>query len=173
MDCLVIETRSADRNRIYNQLDRHGSAFDGPRAPACPQGSWTSSPWSTGRLCDCQPRRRDCRRGLLIFEELKHAETIALAQAGKKARGGTAYVSLEPHAHHGRTPPCTDALLAAGIKRVVAPIEDLNPKVSGKASRICALRGAEVQTGLLADRSDSAQRSLSAFHAHRIAVCPS
>ena len=48
------------------------------------------------------------------FEELKHAETIALAQAGKKARGGTAYVSLEPHAHHGRTPPCTDVLLAMG-----------------------------------------------------------
>src|SRR5687767_3374150 len=80
--------------------------------------------------------------GFYIFEELKHAETIALAIAGEKARGGTAYVSLEPHAHHGRTPPCTDALIAAGIKRVVAPIEDLNPKVSGKG--FAHLRAAEI-----------------------------
>ena len=70
--------------------------------------------------------------GFYVFEDLQHAETIALAQAGDRARGGTAYVSLEPHAHHGRTPPCTDALIASGIKRVVAPIQDLNPKVSGK-----------------------------------------
>src|ERR1041385_6745085 len=70
--------------------------------------------------------------GFYVFEAVKHAETIALELAGEKARGGTAYVSLEPHAHHGRTPPCTDALIAAGIKRVVAPIEDLNPRVSGK-----------------------------------------
>ena len=91
--------------------------------------------------------------GFYLFEELNHAETIALAQAGEKARGGTAYVSLEPHAHHGRTPPCTDALLAAGIKRVVAPIEDLNPKVSGKGFAHLRAKGVEVQTGLLADEA--------------------
>lgn len=91
--------------------------------------------------------------GFYIFEELKHAETIALAIAGEKARGGTAYVSLEPHAHHGRTPPCTDALLAAGIKRVVAPIEDLNPKVSGKGFAHLRAAGLEVQTGLLAEEA--------------------
>jgi diaminohydroxyphosphoribosylaminopyrimidine deaminase/5-amino-6-(5-phosphoribosylamino)uracil reductase len=89
--------------------------------------------------------------GFYIFEELKHAETIALAIAGEKARGGTAYVSLEPHAHHGRTPPCTDALLAAGIKRVVAPIEDLNPKVSGKGFAHLRSAGLEVETGVLAE----------------------
>jgi diaminohydroxyphosphoribosylaminopyrimidine deaminase / 5-amino-6-(5-phosphoribosylamino)uracil reductase len=88
--------------------------------------------------------------GFYIFEAVKHAETIALAQAGEKARGGTAYVSLEPHAHHGRTPPCTDALIAAGIKRVVAPIEDLNPKVSGKGFAHLRAAGLEVETGLLA-----------------------
>ncbi|HET9478709.1 MAG TPA: bifunctional diaminohydroxyphosphoribosylaminopyrimidine deaminase/5-amino-6-(5-phosphoribosylamino)uracil reductase RibD [Pyrinomonadaceae bacterium] len=88
--------------------------------------------------------------GFYIFEQLNHAETIALATAGEKARGGTAYVSLEPHAHHGRTPPCTDALIAAGIKRVVAPIEDLNPKVSGKGFAHLRAAGLEVQTGLLA-----------------------
>lgn len=91
--------------------------------------------------------------GFYIFEELKHAETIALAVAGEKARGGTAYVSLEPHAHHGRTPPCTDALIAAGIKRVVAPIEDLNPKVSGKGFAHLRAAGLEVETGLLAEEA--------------------
>jgi diaminohydroxyphosphoribosylaminopyrimidine deaminase/5-amino-6-(5-phosphoribosylamino)uracil reductase len=88
--------------------------------------------------------------GFYLFEELNHAETIALAQAGDKARGGTAYVSLEPHAHHGRTPPCTDALITAGIKRVVAPIEDLNPKVSGKGFAHLRAAGLQVETGLLA-----------------------
>lgn len=91
--------------------------------------------------------------GFYVFEELKHAETIALAQAGEKARGGTAYVSLEPHAHHGRTPPCTDALIAAGIKRVVAPIEDLNPKVSGKGFAHLRAAGLQVETGLLAEEA--------------------
>jgi diaminohydroxyphosphoribosylaminopyrimidine deaminase / 5-amino-6-(5-phosphoribosylamino)uracil reductase len=91
--------------------------------------------------------------GFYIFEELNHAETIALATAGEKARGGTAYVSLEPHAHHGRTPPCTDALIAAGIKRVVAPIEDLNPKVSGKGFAHLRGAGLEVETGLLAEEA--------------------
>jgi diaminohydroxyphosphoribosylaminopyrimidine deaminase/5-amino-6-(5-phosphoribosylamino)uracil reductase len=91
--------------------------------------------------------------GFYIFEEVNHAETIALATAGEKARGGTAYVSLEPHAHHGRTPPCTDALIAAGIKRVVAPIEDLNPKVSGKGFAHLRAAGLEVQIGLLAEEA--------------------
>jgi diaminohydroxyphosphoribosylaminopyrimidine deaminase/5-amino-6-(5-phosphoribosylamino)uracil reductase len=92
--------------------------------------------------------------GYYVFENLKHAETIALAEAGDKARGGTAYVSLEPHAHHGRTPPCSDALIAAGIKRVVAPIEDLNPKVSGKGFAHLREAGIEVSTGQLANEAE-------------------
>lgn len=91
--------------------------------------------------------------GFYVFEDVKHAETIALASAGEKARGATAYVSLEPHAHFGRTPPCTDALIAAGIKRVVAPIEDLNPKVSGKGFAHLRAAGLLVETGLLAEES--------------------
>ena len=91
--------------------------------------------------------------GFYVFEEIKHAETIALEQAGERARGGTAYVSLEPHAHRGRTPPCTDALLAAGIKRVVAPIEDLNPKVSGKGFAHLRAAGVSVETGLLREEA--------------------
>ncbi len=111
---------------------------------------------SPGPLVGCvvvSPGRDIVGEGFYLFEELNHAETIALAQAGEKARGGTAYVSLEPHAHHGRTPPCTDALLAAGIKRVVAPIEDLNPKVSGKGFAHLRAAGVEVQTGLMADEA--------------------
>ena len=88
--------------------------------------------------------------GFYVYEQLKHAETYALEQAGARAKGATAYVSLEPHAHRGRTPPCTDALIKAGIARVVAPIEDPNPKVSGKGFEHLRAAGVEVSVGLLA-----------------------
>jgi diaminohydroxyphosphoribosylaminopyrimidine deaminase/5-amino-6-(5-phosphoribosylamino)uracil reductase len=87
--------------------------------------------------------------GFYLYEQLKHAETIALEQARELARGATAYVSLEPHSHHGRTPPCTEALIRAGIIRVVASIEDPNPLVSGKGFAALRAAGVEVQTGLL------------------------
>jgi diaminohydroxyphosphoribosylaminopyrimidine deaminase / 5-amino-6-(5-phosphoribosylamino)uracil reductase len=92
--------------------------------------------------------------GFYLYEGVKHAETIALEQAGEQARGGTAYVSLEPHAHHGRTPPCTDALINAGIKRVVAPIEDPNPLVSGKGFLHLQESGIEVDIGMLAREAE-------------------
>lgn len=82
--------------------------------------------------------------GYYRFAHIAHAEAIALEHAGEHARGATAYVSLEPHAHHGRTPPCTDALIRAGIARVVAPIEDPNPLVSGQG--FTALRDAGIET---------------------------
>jgi diaminohydroxyphosphoribosylaminopyrimidine deaminase/5-amino-6-(5-phosphoribosylamino)uracil reductase len=81
---------------------------------------------------------------------LKHAETLALEEAGARARGATAYVSLEPHAHTGRTPPCTEALVRAGIARVVAPIEDPNPLVSGRGFRALREAGLVVNVGVLA-----------------------
>jgi len=107
---------------------------------------------SPGPLVGCvvvDPSGEIAGEGFYLFEDVKHAETIALELAGQRARGGTAYVSLEPHAHHGRTPPCTDALISAGIKRVVAPIEDLNPKVSGKGFAHLRAAGITVETGLL------------------------
>jgi diaminohydroxyphosphoribosylaminopyrimidine deaminase / 5-amino-6-(5-phosphoribosylamino)uracil reductase len=88
--------------------------------------------------------------GFYVYEEIKHAETVALEQAGKHAAGATAYVSLEPHAHYGRTSPCTDALIAAGIRRVVAPVEDPNPKVSGRGFVHLRTAGLEVSCGLMA-----------------------
>jgi diaminohydroxyphosphoribosylaminopyrimidine deaminase/5-amino-6-(5-phosphoribosylamino)uracil reductase len=88
--------------------------------------------------------------GFYLYERIKHAETLALEEAGHEAKGATAYVSLEPHAHHGRTSPCTDALIRAGIRRVVSPIEDPNPKVSGKGFAHLRAAGVAVETGLLA-----------------------
>lgn len=92
--------------------------------------------------------------GFYVYEDLKHAETYALEQAGARAKGATAYVSLEPHAHHGRTPPCTDALIKAGIRRVLVPLEDPNPHVSGKGFEHLRSAGVEVSVGLLATEAD-------------------
>ena len=88
--------------------------------------------------------------GFYVYDEVKHAETLALEQAGGRAKGATAYVTLEPHAHFGKTPPCTDALIASGIRRVIAPVEDPNPKVSGKGFDHLRLAGLEVSSGLMA-----------------------
>lgn len=88
--------------------------------------------------------------GYYLYDHRKHAEVIALEQAGEQARGGTAYVTLEPHAHHGRTAPCTDALISAGIARVVYAIDDPNPLVSGRGGEALRDAGIEVETGVLA-----------------------
>ncbi|HRD66383.1 MAG TPA: bifunctional diaminohydroxyphosphoribosylaminopyrimidine deaminase/5-amino-6-(5-phosphoribosylamino)uracil reductase RibD [Candidatus Competibacter sp.] len=78
-----------------------------------------------------------------------HAEANALEMAGDRARGATAYVTLEPCCHYGRTPPCTDALLAAGIARLVAAMSDPNPQVAGKGLAILRHAGVAVECGLL------------------------
>ena len=78
-----------------------------------------------------------------------HAEPIALHAAGAAARGATVYVTLEPHSFHGRTPPCTDALISAGVARVVCGTLDPNPKVHGNGIRQLTGAGIKVETGLL------------------------
>ncbi len=78
-----------------------------------------------------------------------HAEVHALAMAGEQARGGTAYVTLEPCSHYGRTPPCADRLIEAGVKRVVVACRDPNPLVAGRGLTLLAKRGIEVTTGVL------------------------
>ncbi|MDS4025780.1 MAG: bifunctional diaminohydroxyphosphoribosylaminopyrimidine deaminase/5-amino-6-(5-phosphoribosylamino)uracil reductase RibD [Candidatus Contendobacter sp.] len=78
-----------------------------------------------------------------------HAEVNALNAAGERARGATAYVTLEPCCHYGRTPPCTDALLKAGIARLVAAMSDPNPQVAGKGFTILREAGVGVECGLL------------------------
>lgn len=79
-----------------------------------------------------------------------HAETRALALAGAAARGATAYVSLEPCAHHGQTPPCAQALIAAGVVRVVTALEDPDPRVAGGGHGQLRAAGVRVETGVLA-----------------------
>jgi diaminohydroxyphosphoribosylaminopyrimidine deaminase/5-amino-6-(5-phosphoribosylamino)uracil reductase len=81
-----------------------------------------------------------------------HAEPMALAAAGGRARGATLVVTLEPCAHHGKTPPCVDAVLAAGVRRVVAALADPNPQAAGGAARLRAA-GVGVELGLLEERA--------------------
>jgi len=78
-----------------------------------------------------------------------HAEPIAIRAAGDRARGATAYVTLEPCSHHGRTPPCVDVLLAAGVRRVVYAVGDPNPRVNGAGAARLKEAGLKVQSGLL------------------------
>lgn len=84
-------------------------------------------------------------RGFHVYNDRAHAETIALQQAGDLARGATLYINLEPCSHHGRTPPCADALIAAGVAKVVAAMEDPDPRVSGEGFRKLRAAGIAVE----------------------------
>ncbi len=83
-----------------------------------------------------------------------HAETEALAMAGEAARGATAYVSLEPCSHHGKTPPCAEALIAAGVARVVVATEDPDPRVSGRGLAMLREAGIQVTEGVCRAEAD-------------------
>jgi len=92
-------------------------------------------------------------RGWTLPGGRPHAEAVALRAAGPRAKGATAYVTLEPCAHHGRTPPCADALAAAGIVRVVTALGDPDPRVSGRGHARLREAGIEVRTGVLASEA--------------------
>lgn len=110
------------------------------------------------------------QEGLLVGEGYHrragapHAEVQALAAAGDRARGATVYVTLEPCAHHGRTPPCTEALIAAGVRRVVAAMIDPNPRVAGRGLAALEVAGIATQVGLLEDEA----RQLNETYLHYI-----
>ena len=84
-------------------------------------------------------------RGFHTWSGVKHAEILALEDAGERARGATLYLTLEPCSHRGRTPPCADALVAAGIRKVVAAMQDPNPEVSGRGFAKLIQAGLEVE----------------------------
>jgi diaminohydroxyphosphoribosylaminopyrimidine deaminase/5-amino-6-(5-phosphoribosylamino)uracil reductase len=85
--------------------------------------------------------------GVYTYDGVKHAEVRALKSAGEKAGGATLYINLEPHSYQGRTPPCTEALIAAGIRRVLASMPDPNPKVSGRGFEQLRAAGVHVEVG--------------------------
>src|SRR6185312_4905715 len=95
-------------------------------------------------------------RGFHTYAGLHHAELIALAPAGERARGATLYVNLEPCSHQGRTPPCVSAIIRAGVSRVVAPIADPNPLVAGEG--FAKLREAGVQVEIAEDFAAEAEK---------------
>ena len=105
--------------------------------------------------------------GTYTYAGLRHAEILALEAAGAKARGGTLYINLEPHAHQGRTPPCTDALIAAGIHRVVASMEDPNPKVSGRGFDQLRTAGIHVEVGRMEEPARRLNEAFARYVRHK------
>ncbi|MCW5982391.1 MAG: bifunctional diaminohydroxyphosphoribosylaminopyrimidine deaminase/5-amino-6-(5-phosphoribosylamino)uracil reductase RibD [Bryobacteraceae bacterium] len=100
-------------------------------------------------------------RGCHTYAGKLHAEILAVEQAGERARGATLYINLEPCCHYGRTPPCADRLIAAGVKRVVAAMEDPNPQVSGEGFR--RLREAGVAVEIASEFTSEAEKLNEAF----------
>jgi diaminohydroxyphosphoribosylaminopyrimidine deaminase/5-amino-6-(5-phosphoribosylamino)uracil reductase len=106
--------------------------------------------------------------GCHTFEGVKHAEILALEQAGDEARGATLYVNLEPCSHEGRTGPCADAIIKAGIRRVVACMQDPNPLVSGKGFERLRNAGISVASGIFEEEAQALNESFAKYIRHQI-----
>lgn len=102
------------------------------------------------------------------YDGVKHAEILALQKAGEKARGGTLYINLEPCSHEGRTPPCADALIAAGIRRVVASMADPNPAVEGRGFEKLRIAGIQVEIGAMAEQARRLNESFARYIRHGV-----
>ena len=108
-------------------------------------------------------RGRIVGSGTHLYAELKHAEILAMEQAGPLARGNTLYLNLEPCSHTGRTGPCADAIIAAGVARVVCCMEDPNPLVAGKGFEKLRAAGIEVTVGILEGEARRLNESFAQF----------
>jgi len=106
---------------------------------------------------------REVGAGTHTYDGLKHAEVLALEQAGDAARGGSLYLNLEPCSHHGRTGPCADAVIAAGIRRVVCSMEDPNPRVAGQGFAKLRASGIAVKTGLFGAEAKKLNESFAKY----------
>jgi diaminohydroxyphosphoribosylaminopyrimidine deaminase / 5-amino-6-(5-phosphoribosylamino)uracil reductase len=104
--------------------------------------------------------------GSHTYDGLKHAEILALEQAGEKTRGSTLYVNLEPCSHQGRTGPCAEAVIAAGISHVVASMEDPNPLVSGQGFAKLRSAGINVTSGILEEEAKAVNESFAKYIRH-------
>ena len=106
--------------------------------------------------------------GFHTYDGIKHAEVLALEQAGDRSRGATLHINFEPCSHHGRTAPCVDALIAAGIRRLVASMADPNPQVSGSGFERLRSAGIQVETGLLESEAKSLNESFARYIRHHV-----
>jgi diaminohydroxyphosphoribosylaminopyrimidine deaminase/5-amino-6-(5-phosphoribosylamino)uracil reductase len=106
--------------------------------------------------------------GTHIYDGIKHAEVIALEQAGVRARGGTLYLNLEPCSHQGRTGPCADAVIAAGIRRVVCSMQDPNPEVAGRGFAKLRAAGIVVEVGMFEKEAKKLNESFAKYIRHHV-----
>ena len=106
---------------------------------------------------------REVGTGTHTYDGIQHAEVLALEQAGNLARGGTLYLNFEPCSHQGRTPPCADAVIAAGIARVVCSMTDPNPKVAGQGFARLRAAGIKVEVGLFAAEAKKLNESFAKY----------
>jgi diaminohydroxyphosphoribosylaminopyrimidine deaminase / 5-amino-6-(5-phosphoribosylamino)uracil reductase len=106
---------------------------------------------------------REVGAGAHTYDGVKHAEVLALEQAGNGARGGTLYLNLEPCSHQGRTGPCADAVIAAGIRRVICSMQDPNPRVAGQGLAKFRASGITVQVGLYEAEAKKLNESFAKF----------
>src|SRR6202795_1144109 len=106
---------------------------------------------------------REVGTGTHTYDGIKHAEVLALEQAGERARGGTLYLNLEPGSHHVRAGPCADAVIAAGIRRVVCSMEDPNPRVAGRGFAKLRESSIKVEVGLFEAEAKKLNESFSKY----------
>src|SRR5947207_4360486 len=116
-------------------------------------------------IVDCNDRVAGT--GFHTYEGRKHAEVLAMEEARDHARGATLYLNLEPCCHQGRTGPCTDAIIAAGLKRVVVAMTDPNPQVAGQGLEKLRAGGIDVETGLMQAEARKLNESFAKYIRHR------
>ena len=131
------------------------------------EGSGLASPNPCVGAVVLDSKGRVAGEGLHTFAGIKHAEILALEQAGEKARGGVLYINLEPCSHQGRTAPCADAVIAAGVRRVVACMQDPNPLVAGKGFERLRNAGISVASGILEEEAKLLNEGFAKYIRHR------